>query len=186
MSSSGEFFDHPNRRFDFIVQLICALMVVAMVVLIIAQIPLVLIAGFPLLLSLLIGITCLGLIPFMLLPTISSPAVTISREGVEIHPRLWRDQFVPWSEITAVKRYPLMPSKGSEKTRELMVGRRKYTVMDGVMLIMPSLPFVFRFHGLLVSEGFNGVIALTNRTHANYARLITLIPGAEDIPPLGE
>lgn len=186
MSSSGEFFDHPSPRFDFFVQIICALMVAAMVVLIIAQIPLVLIAGFPLLLSLLVVITCLGLIPFMLLPTISSPAVTVSREGIELHPRLWRGRFVPWSEISAVKRYPLMPSKGSERTRELLVGRRKYTVMDGVMLLIPTLPFVFRFHGLLVSEGFTGVIALTNRTHANYDRLITLIPGAADIPPLGE
>lgn len=179
--TAPERFEHPSPRFDALVQIILMLTTAALLLVILAEIPLVLFEGFPLLFAVLIIVTCLGLIPFTLVPLVAAPDVEVSTEGVTVHPRFWREQFVPWSDIAAVKVYPLMPSEGSEVTRKLLVGRRKYRPMDGIMLVIPSLPLIFRIQGLLVGEGFTGVIAITNRSHAGYERLVKLMPKVEPL-----
>jgi hypothetical protein len=43
------------------------------------------------------------------------------------------------------------------------------------MLVIPSLPFQYRFTGVFTGEGFTGIIAFTNRTHTDYSRLVSLV-----------
>lgn len=174
-ASTGEMFGHPSPAFERAVQLLMLLITAALVMLILVQLPLMLLGGFPFILAALVIITCLGLIPFTLLPAVASPAMTATAEGLLLMPLFLPHRLLPWAEVTAVKHYPLMPSAGSENTRVLLVGRRKYQPMDGIMLIAPTLPAPYRLHGLIVSEGWVGVIALTNRSHTNYARLVELV-----------
>ncbi|MDZ4769300.1 MAG: hypothetical protein SGJ24_09245 [Chloroflexota bacterium] len=179
-AEAGETFTHPSPRFERGVLLWQLGLAIILVVLILAQVPL-LFAGMPIILALLVIMTCLALIPFTLLPTVAAPAVTLTTDGITIQPHFWRPEVVPWSDVRAIKPYPLMPSAGSENTRRLLIGRRKYSPMEGIMLIIPSLPALYRIQGVIVNEGWTGVIGLTNRTHINYARLIALVPGAVDL-----
>jgi hypothetical protein len=174
MNQAGTTFIHPNPRFERIVQTILLLVTLALVLAVLAQIVLV-IAGLPLLLALLIAITTISLIPFTLLPTIAAPTVTLSAERITLQPHFLPAHAVRWADVAAVKPYPLTPSPGSENTRRLMVGRLKYTPMQGIMLLIPSLPWLYRVHGLLTHEGWVGVVALTNRSHADYDRLVALV-----------
>ncbi len=104
--------------------------------------------------------------------TSATPAVSVAADGITIQPRVWRDRFVAWGEVRAIKDYPLLPPKDAEVTRRTMVGKKRYRAAEGKMLIIPSLPLQYRFTGLFAGEGFTGVIALTNRSHTNYDRLI--------------
>jgi hypothetical protein len=176
VSADSVRFDHPSPRFDAAVQVLCLISAAALAFFMVVQIPLILFAGFPVLIAALIIITCAGLLPFFLLPTISAPEVSISGDGIDVRPRFWRGQSILWSDVRAVKKYPLTPSEGSEVTRKLLVGRRKYRPMEGIMLVIPSLPLLYKMHGLLAGEHYTGLIALTNRTHADYEQLVARIP----------
>lgn len=106
---------------------------------------------------------------FML--TASKPGVTVSPEGLLVQPLFWGETFVEWGDIREVKPYTLLPPEDGEVFRKLMVGRLKYAPATGIMLVIPSLPFMYRVHGFFSGEGFTPTIALTNRSHAEYDKL---------------
>ena len=160
---------HPHRLTDGIAQYGGIALAGVMVAAGIGQIGLAL-TGLPLLLP--SGIITLLLIGPVLLLVSATPAVSIAPEGITLQPRVWRDHFVPWSDVREIKDYPLLPPKDTEVGRRAMVGRQRYRAAEGKMLIIPSLPMQYRFTGLFVGEGFVGVIGLTNRTHTDYERLI--------------
>ncbi len=108
------------------------------------------------------------LTPPVLMVTAVTPAVTVGDDGVTLQPLIWRDRHIPWDAVTAVKVYPLLPPESSEVNRRNFVGRRNYTVSEGIMLIVPSLPLQYRIVGFFAGEPGRGVVALTNRTHTDY------------------
>lgn len=160
---------HPNAASDRLAQYGGVGLVVVMVLAALGQIVL---AANGLPLFLLSGLVTLTLIAPVMMLTSATPAVSISPEGITIQPRVWRERFVRWSDVQAVKDYPLLPPKDTESGRRTLVGRSKYRAAEGKMLVIPSLPLPYRFTGLFAGEGFTGVIGLTNRTHTEYDALI--------------
>ena len=153
--------------------------------------------------GLIFGLTALItllLIPFVLLLTAATPALTLSPEGLTLEPMIWKRQFVPWGQVTAVKPYPLLPQAEAETTRRAvvgrnnyqaaagvmlnvtlcftrrqLVGRNKYQAAAGIMLVIPGLPLQYRIAGVLAGEGGQPVIAITNRTHTDYETVVDQI-----------
>jgi hypothetical protein len=165
----GTTHSHPNATLDRMAQYGGMILAVVMIGAGLGQMALAF-AGLPL--FFLSGIITLVLIaPVMLLPS-ATPAVTVSAEGITIQPRVWRDRFVGWDAVRAVKPYPLLPPKDIEIERRTFVGRKRYRPAEGIMLVIPSLPVYYRFTGLFTGEGFTGVIGLTNRTHTEYEALV--------------
>jgi hypothetical protein len=113
--------------------------------------------------------------PFVLLLTVATPAVSLSAEGLTIQPMIWKTRFVPWSAVKAVKPYPLLPPPDTEISRQHLSGRKNYRPAAGMMLVLPDLPLPYRVTGVLAGEGFIPVIAITNRTHTGYDRLVKQI-----------
>ncbi len=171
---------HPHPLADSIAQYVGIALAVVMVAAGIGQIGL---AAFGLPLFLLSGVITLLLIAPVLLLTSATPAVSIAADGITIQPRIWRERFVAWADVRAVKDYPLLPPKDAEVTRRAMVGKKRYRAAEGKMLIIPSLPLQYRFTGLFAGEGFTGVIALTNRSHTNYDALIKQVEKHVTSPP---
>jgi hypothetical protein len=165
----GSTHSHPNPTTDRIAQVGGLVLAIVMVAAGLGQIALAFV-GLPL--FLLSGIITLLLIAPVMLLTSATPAVTVAPEGITIQPRVWRDRFVRWEQVRAVKPYPLLPPKDVETGRRTFVGKRRYRPAEGIMLVIPALPFVYRFTGLFTGEGFTGVIGLTNRTHTEYEALV--------------
>ena len=159
---------HPSPLLDRITQYSAAALVAVMLVATPLQILLSPLGG----LFFFTAIATLLLIPPVLLLTAATPAVTVSPEGIAIQPRLWKPQFIPWRDVLAFKDYPLLPPHDSEVGRKALLGRRRYRPAQGKMLVIPGLPFQYRVTGFFAGEGFTPVIALTNRTHADYDKLI--------------
>lgn len=105
----------------------------------------------------------------------ATPPITLSDEGLTIHPPFWRDHFVDWDAVVEMKPYPLLPTANQEVERRALQGRIKYHVAEGQMLIIPTLPFQYRITGFFAGENAQPVIALTNRTHTDYDDLIVRI-----------
>jgi hypothetical protein len=160
---------HPNPATDRLAQYGGIVLTVVMVAGALGQIVLATL-GLPL--FLLSGIVTLLLIAPVMMLTAATPAVSVNAQGITIQPRVWRERFVRWDEIRAVKDYPLLPPKDVESGRRALVGKKRYRPAQGKMLIIPSLSLPYRFTGFFAGEGFRGVIGLTNRTHTDYERLI--------------
>ena len=160
---------HPNPLTDRLAQYGGIALALVMLLAALGQIALAL-TGLPLLF--LSGLVTLALIAPVMMLTCATPAVSVSPDGITIQPRVWRERFVRWSDVRAVKNYPLLPPKDAEVGRRAMVGRKRYRPAEGIMLIIPSLPPYYRFTGLFAGEGFVGVIGLTNRTHTDYETLV--------------
>ncbi len=113
----------------------------------------------------------LMLSPAVLMLTAVSPPVTLAADGLWLEPVVWRQRFIPWDAIDAVKVYPLLPGEDGEVQRRAFVGRSNYRAAEGIMLVVPGLPPQYRVVGFFAGEGGKPVIALTNRSHTEYARL---------------
>jgi hypothetical protein len=164
-------YTHPRPLLDALIQYGAAGAALLLALLLVVQVGLVL-SGQPALLIVFTAITLLLLLAPALMLTTATPAVSLDDAGITLHPRLWRQQHIAWSSISSVKPYPLLPEAGSEQVRKALVGRSKYQPAQGMMFIVPSLPFYYRFTGFFAGEGFTPVIALTNRTHRDYEQLI--------------
>lgn len=101
----------------------------------------------------------------------ATPPVTVSEQGLTLRPILWKPHFIAWDDIQAVKPYPILPSPDAEVFRRALVGRKKYRPAEGIMLIVPKLPFPYRAVGFFAGEGGQPVVAFTNRTHTHYDAL---------------
>lgn len=110
-------------------------------------------------------------LPVVMLITVS-PGVTVDDDGLHLHPRIWRARFIPWGDVLAVKDYPLLPRREQETERRLLQGKRRYQAAQGKMLIVRGLPPQYRVAGYFAGEGGQPIIALTNRSHSDYERLI--------------
>lgn len=108
----------------------------------------------------------------VLLLTVATPAVSVADDGITLHPVIWRTLFIPWEAVRVLKDYPLLPPAETEVSRRAFVGRKKYQAAEGVMLVIPSLPIQYRVTGFFVGERLTPVIALTNRTHSEYEKLV--------------
>ncbi len=161
---------HPNPLKDRITQY-GALLLAAIMIICVPLLVLLTLLGAPGGLFALAGIILLALVPPVLMLTAISPAVTLDDDGVLIQPLIWRERFIPWDRIAAVKTYPLLPTESQEVNRRTLVGRRNYTTPDGFMLVIPALPPQYRLAAFFAGEGRAGVVALTNRTHTNYDHL---------------
>lgn len=118
--------------------------------------------------------TLLLALPILLLIT-ATPAVSISEDGLTVHPVIWRARFIPWQAVRELKDYPLLPPPDTEVGRRVLVGRRKYRPAQGVMLVIPGLPAQYRVTGFFAGEGLTSVIALTSRTHTDYEQLVNRV-----------
>jgi hypothetical protein len=162
---------HPRPLIDQLTQYAALGFVLLAALLLIVQIALAL-NGQPPILLFFTSLTLVVLTAPALWLTAATPPVAISPSGLRVQPRVWRVRDIAWSDITAVKPYPLLPDRHGEGVRRAVEGRKKYRAAEGIMLIIPSLSWQYRFTGFFAGEGFTPVIALTNRTHADYATLI--------------
>lgn len=111
----------------------------------------------------------------VLMLTAYAPEVTVDKEGLTLHPVVWRDRFIAWDAIAAVKVYPLLPAEDAETVRRAAVGRRNYAPAAGIMLVVPGLPPQYRIAGFFAGERARPVIAFTNRAHVDYPELVRVI-----------
>jgi len=121
------------------------------------------------------AILSLALILPLILMMSATPPITLSREGVTIQPGIGKPSTLTWASVTEIKPYSLMPPEDSETTRRLVVGRKKYRPAAGTMLVCEGLPWRYRVVGAFAGEGFKPVIAVTNRTHAEYDQFVYLL-----------
>lgn len=162
---------HPRPLLDRVTQYGAAALAAVMLVTVPLQIALALTMR-PAGVFVLTAVFTLLLTPFVLLLTTATPALTIERDGLRLQPLIWKPCFVPWQSVTAVKPYPLLPHPQGELTRKAVSGRKRYRSAEGIMLVIPGLPLQYCIAGVLSGEGFTPAIAITNRTHTNYDRLI--------------
>ncbi|GAB5491134.1 MAG: hypothetical protein Phog2KO_13490 [Phototrophicaceae bacterium] len=117
------------------------------------------------------GILVLLLSVPLFMGLLNTPPVIISDEGLLIQGFMGRETQIAWHEIEGVSDYPLLPQANQEILKQYLVGRKKYRAAEGIMLIIPSLPVLYRFAGFLAGEGGQPIIAFTNRKHTDYAIL---------------
>jgi hypothetical protein len=173
---------HPNPLLDRITQYGAIAVIVVMLVAALLQIVLAFLGVRLGALFLPMALFVVLLTPFMLMLTTATPGITISPEGIEIQPLIWKRQFVPWSEVRAFKPYPLLPQHDSEIGRKALAGRKRYQPAQGKMLVVPRLPVQYRIVGFLAGEGWTPVIAVTNRTHQEYEKLVKKISVYTEYP----
>jgi len=115
------------------------------------------------------------LIPAVLMLTAYAPPVSVDKDAITLHPALWQTQRIPWSDITEVRVYPLLPREDTEIPRKYVVGTRNYKPAAGIMLVIPSLPWPYRMVGFFAGVQSRPAIALTNRAHTDYEHLLQAI-----------
>jgi hypothetical protein len=121
------------------------------------------------------GVLSLLLILPLLLYSLATPPVTVTAAGLVLHPVIWPEQSITWSQVTSIKPYPLLPPAETEPVRKIAAGRQKYQVATGLMLVVPGLPLPYRAVGFFTGEGFSPVVAFTNRTHSSYDQLAQIL-----------
>lgn len=162
---------HPRPLIDLLTQYVAVAFLLLALVLLIVQGALAF-NGQPPILLFFTSVTLVVLVAPALWLTAATPPVATLPDGLRLQPRLWRARNVTWREIAAVKQYPLLPDRQGEGVRRALEGRKNYHAAEGVMLLIPSLSWQYRFTGFFAGEGFTPVIAFTNRTHTDYATLI--------------
>jgi hypothetical protein len=118
------------------------------------------------------GLIVLALAPAVLMVTTISPPLTVSPDGLTVRPTIWRSVDVPWSAVREFSEYPLLPPSDSEIGRKMISGRKKYRPAEGKLLVIPSLPAIYKINGLFCGRGLTPVIGFTNRSHADYDKLL--------------
>lgn len=108
-------------------------------------------------------------IPCLMLLT-TTPPLTIDEEGLILRPFLGRQRRVYWHEIEELQTYTMLPMATHETARRALAGE-PYTVEQGLLLIIPKLPYVNRLMGWYAGAGWRPGIIVTNRTHNNYIAL---------------
>lgn len=164
-------YTHPRPLLDLITQGTAIVFLATAIALLVVQLVLI-VQGVSPLLVFAVSTTLLLLTAPALWLLFATPPVSLEEDGITLRPRFWSPVYVRWVEVRAVKPYPLLPEKDAEKVRAAMVGRAKFRAAEGVMLVIPALPVYYRFQGFFVHEGFTGVVAVTNRTHEDYATLV--------------
>lgn len=165
---------HPRATLNRAIQYGALLVVVIMVIAAPLQVLLTLMGAPGGLFILSALFTLLLALPVLML-TANTPAVTVDDDTITLQPAIWKAQVVPWETVKAVKVYPLLPSADAEITRQLTVGKRRYRPAAGIMLVIPGLPPQYRIAGFFAGERAAPVIALTNRAHVDYEKLVKAV-----------
>lgn len=162
---------HPNPTLDRLTQYGAAALATLMLLAALAQLSLAF-SVYPPGIFVLTAVITLLLIPFVLMLTTATPAVSLTHEGLSIEPLIWKKRLVPWDAVKAIKRYPLLPQADAESGRKAALGRKRYRPAEGIMLVIPGLPPQYCIAGWLAGEGWTPIIALTTRTHRDYDQLV--------------
>jgi hypothetical protein len=170
----ASYHPHPAPALDALTQYGAVAILLLIGLLLASQVGLAL-GGAPPFLLLITSLTLALLTLPTLMQVTAAPAVIVDDEGLTLVPRLLRPRPVAWHAITAIKPNPLLPSPDTEGLRQALIGRSQYRAAEGILLIVPSLPWMYRCTGFFAGEGFTGVIALTNRTHRDYAALAAAV-----------
>lgn len=131
--------------------------------------------GFPL--FVIMALLVLGLSGYVLMGIVNTPPIIIRDDGITLQAMFDKDRHIAWDEIDTIAPYPLLPQANQEILKQYLVGRNKYQSADGIMLLIPSLPFPYRIAGALAGEKGVPMIAFTNRTHTDYETLVARIQG---------
>jgi hypothetical protein len=170
---TGIDFDHPRPRLDALIQWGSAALAGAFVMGALLCLLIALAFGLPLMVM--GALFALGLALAALLPTTAAPAVTLTERELIARSRIWGRHAAPWSAVGMPKPYTLLPPPGAEVMRRALVGRSRYRPAEGVLIPVRALPFPYRIHGWFAGEGLTPAIALTNRAHRDYDRLIDAV-----------
>jgi len=162
-------YTHPHRNVDRVSQIFALVGVMFIVIAAPFQILFGLSDGILFFLS---AFFSLALTMPLLMSTVIAPAIKVSDEGLTIMPVVWKEHQVKWADIKAIKPYPLLPPADAEVTRKIAVGRVKYAPANGIMLVIPQLPWMYRIGGFFVGERLQPIIAITNRAHSQYGELL--------------
>ena len=163
--------DHPNPFLNRVSQY-GALVLLAVMLLGAAGLILIGLFDTRLLLLAPAGLIVLALAPAVLMVTTISPALTVDADGLTIRPVSWKPVQVRWDAVTRFEEYPLLPAADSEMGRRALTGRKRYRAAEGKMLVIPSLPAIYKINGLFCGRGLTPVVAFTNRSHADYDKLL--------------
>ncbi len=161
---------HPNPLLDRITQYAALALAVVMLVSVPLQVLLT-VLGAPGGLFIVTALVVLALTPPVIMLTATTPAVTLQADGLWLEPRVWQRRFIPWEQVEALKEYPLIPKENEEVQRRTFVGRKNYAPVQGIMLVIPSLPLQYRIAAFFAGESGKGIVALTTRTHTEYPKL---------------
>lgn len=167
-------YTHPNPTLDRLTQYGATALATLMLLAALAQLGLAF-SIYPPGIFVLTAVITMLLIPFVLMLTAATPAVTLAREGLAIEPLIWKKRVVSWSAVKAIKPYPLLPQADAESGRKAAQGRKRYRPAEGIMLVIPGLPPQYRIAGWLAGEGWTPIIAVTTRTHQDYDQLVSSI-----------
>lgn len=168
---------HPRPKLDRLIQWGAVVVTAVIVVGVLGQIALALLAPSAALRGLaLFGALLTGLLAFpILMLTAVAPTISVDATGFTLRPVVWQARRIPWDAVRAVKPYPLLPIEDAEITRRYAVGKRNYRPASGIMLVIPGLPPQYRIAGFLAGERAAPVVALTNRAHTDYDRLVRAV-----------
>jgi hypothetical protein len=136
--------------------------------------------------ALLIGLPLFFIMAVMILLLIAPVAMrfvvtaplTISADGLRVQPLFLPPQTIIWGQIHDLRAYPLLPAAHQEVGRKALIGRKRYQAAEGKMLIVTGLPWIYRIAGIFAGADARPIIAITNRTHADYQQLIARIEQA--------
>jgi len=101
----------------------------------------------------------------------TTPSVSLDEQGITVHPFIGKAHTLDWEQIEEIKEYPLLPRRGQEVNKRLIVGRKHYKQAEGIMLVTHKLPMIYLVGGFFTGEQGRKIIALTNRTHTDYDSL---------------
>jgi hypothetical protein len=121
-------------------------------------------------------------LPALVFLSVTTPPVTVSAEGLLLRPYVWRQRLIDWQDVTLAKPYPLLPASESEVMRRALVGRKKYAPAEGLMVLVPGLPWPYRIAGYFAGERGTPIVAFTNRAHQDYATLAQAIRARCEMP----
>lgn len=109
---------------------------------------------------------------------VATPPVTVAEDGLHLHTFIGATRHISWEAIESVQDYPLLPTEQNEVLRRLFQGRKQYRQAEGIMLVIPSLPWPHRIGGFFAGQHFEPIVAFTSRTHSHYAELARAIAHA--------
>ena len=147
---------------------------VAVIITVLLAIPvkLFLATQFPAMLFLLAIPVLLLMIVAVILIMSATPPITLDETGITVQPLIWPSHRIEWDDVVAFKDYPLLPHPQGESDRRLITGKKNYRAPKGKMLVLRQAPFYYRVVGAFAGEGGRPVLAVTNRTHTHYDKLI--------------
>jgi hypothetical protein len=113
--------------------------------------------------------TAILLLP-LLAQTVMYPAITLSANGLTVHPLFWKAQRIAWADIERIEPHPMI-------VNDEVMGRRlhgkNYRPRKGMVIVLRRSARVnplYRIVGQIVGAG--AAFGISNTTHTDYERLL--------------